>query len=308
MIQFIDHKNINKQKWDACIDNSSNTCIFVYSWYLDVVCMGWDALVLNDYEAVFPLATKSKYNIHYLYQPFFTRYFGVYSKNKITDKLVNDFFESIPSKYRYMEFCLHESNQLNKKNIETKERSYQVLNLNTAYSDIQNNYSDNAKRSIKKAIKAGYSIKHTIKPEQIVNLFKSTKGKELEVFKPNDYKTLTALMNIFITKNKAESLAVFDKENKLCAAAFFMKTNDRYIFLKSGVTENGKANGAMHFLFDTFIQQYAETLNMIDFGGSSVETVARFYKNFGAKDCVYLQIRKNSLPKLVKWVRSLKKQ
>jgi len=305
MIQFLEHKKINTHKWDNCIANSSNPCIFVYSWYLNVVCEDWNALVLNDYEAVFPMVTKSKYKINYLYQPFFTRYFGLYT-NKLSHKLLDDFFEAIPAKYKYMEFCLHESNHLNKTDIETKERKYQVLNLNSSYQIMQKNYSDNAKRSIKKAIKAGYSISQTINPEQIVHLFKSTKGQKLEIFKPNDYKTLLTLMNVCIKQNKASSFAVFDTENKLCAAAFFMKANDRFVFLKSGVTENGKVNGAMHFLFDTFIQHHAETDQFLDFGGSSVETVARFYKNFGAKDCVYLQVRKNNLPTLVKWIRSLK--
>jgi len=130
MIHFIEHKNISKEKWDACINNSSNVCIFVYSWYLDTVCNDWDALVLNDYEAVFPLAAKSKYKIDYLYQPFFTRYFGVYSKNKITVALMNDFFDAIPSKYKYMEFCLLESNQLKKKGIEIKKLKIAEIDLN----------------------------------------------------------------------------------------------------------------------------------------------------------------------------------
>ncbi|MGZ4117920.1 MAG: hypothetical protein ACXVPY_10580, partial [Bacteroidia bacterium] len=91
MIKFIEHKNIDKQKWDACIQSSSSECIFVYSWYLDIVSDNWAALVLNDYEAVFPIASKSKYKINYIYQPFFTRYFGLYSKNKISEKLINEF-------------------------------------------------------------------------------------------------------------------------------------------------------------------------------------------------------------------------
>lgn len=306
MIRHIEHTHINKKKWDACIDKSSNANIFVYSWYLDIVCENWDALILNDYEAIFPLATKSKYKINYLYQPFFTRYFGVYS-TKLSDKLLTDFFEAIPAKYKYIEFCLHESNQLKKKNIEKKERKYQQLSLHSSYQIIQKNYSDNAKRSIKKANKAGFIIKHSIKPERIVDLFRSTKGQELEVFKPGDYKTLLSLMNECVKQNKAQSIAVYDKENKLHAAGFFMKNNSRFVFLKSGVTEYGKANGAMHLLFDTFIQQHSETAQLLDFGGSSVESVARFYKNFGAEDCVYLQVTMNALPGLVKWVRSLKK-
>jgi len=108
-------------------------------------------------------------------------------------------------------------------------------------------------------------------------------------------------------RNSAESTAVFDDQKRLVAAAFFMKHGNRYIFLKSGVTDQGKTNGAMHFLIDTFIKEKAEQDILLDFGGSSVETVARFYKSFGAKDCVYLQVKNNKLPKLVNWIKSFKK-
>ncbi len=306
MIRFVEHKNIDKKKWDVCVEHSVNSCVFVYSWYLDAVCEGWDALVLDDYEAVFPLASKSKYKINYLYQPFFTRYFGVFSKIKLTDKLIIDFFKAIPEKYKYVEFCIHETIRFNEADYSITERKYQLLNLNATYEELNKDYSDNAKRSIKKALKQGLTAEFNIAPEKVVQLFRETKGQELEVFKAEDYKKLLVLMNSVVKQNKAESLAVYDKENSLCAAAFFMKSKDRFVFLKSGVTDYGKANGAMHFLFDTFIRKYQDTTNMLDFGGSSVETVARFYKNFGAKDCVYLQLKKNSLSGVVKWISNKK--
>ncbi len=306
MIQFVEHKKINKNKWDDCINNSSNPSIFVYSWYLDVVCKDWSALILGDYEAVFPLATKSKYKIDYIFQPFFTRYFGLFTSSKMTDKLVSDFLNAIPSKFKYIEFCLHESNSVSSKRMETSEKKFQVLDLNSTHEALQKSYSDNAKRNIKKAVKAGLKIRPDIAPEKIVNLFKTTKGNELEVFALEDYKTLIKLMDNCNDFKKGQSIAIYDGD-KLCAAAFFMFSNNRFTFLKSGVTEEGKAKGAMHLLFDYFIQNNSGKKYQLDFGGSSVENVARFYKNFGAKDCVYLQVKQNNLPKLVKWVKSLKK-
>jgi hypothetical protein len=305
MIKYIEHKNIDKQKWDACVDASSNPILFVYSWYLDVVSIGWNALILDDYKAVFPLPKKTKYNINYIHQPFFTRYYGVYSSLEITESLVNNFLNAIPEKFKYIQLCLHQSNFTSNKNFYISEKKYQQLDLNKSYEELFKQFSDNTKRNYKKALKSGFIVKDYIAPEQIVNLFKSTKGDELEVFKPNDYKTLLELMDVCLKNQQAETLAVYDKENTLCAAAFFMKSNNRFMFLKSGVTEQGRTNGAMHLLFNNFIQKYAETVNALDFGGSSVESVARFYKNFGAKDFVYLQVKKNSLPRIVKWIRGL---
>ena len=176
MIKFIDHKNIDKKKWDACINESSNACIFVYSWYLDVVCENWSALILNDYEAVFPLATKSKYKINYIYQPFFTRYFGLFSKTSLSTKLSESFLSAIPEKYKHIEFCVHEANESGSSSFIETERKYQSLNLNSAYKTLFESYSDNAKRSLKKAIKAEFILKNNISSEEVVSLLNQPKG------------------------------------------------------------------------------------------------------------------------------------
>jgi hypothetical protein len=307
MIRFVEYKNIDRSKWDTCIKESLDSTIFVFSWYLDIVCSDWSALILNDYEAVFPLASRSKFLINYIYQPFFTRYFGVYSSAVVSEKLVNEFFAAIPEKYKYIEFCIHNSDRISIKDFEVDEREYQVLELDQPYEKLYKKYSDNAKRSIKKSAKSELWVEDNISPQEIVNLFKETKGIELDVFQSKDYKVLNSLMEACISRNQAESFGVYDQKNNLCAGAFFMRTGDRYIFLKSGVSETGKTIGAMHLLFDTFIRKYAEKNISLDFGGSSVESVARFYKNFGAKDCVYLQVKKNNLPLLVNWLKSLKK-
>ncbi len=304
MIRYTEHNNIDKEKWDKCIEKSAAANIFVHSWYLDVVCENWSALILNDYEAVFPVASRSKYKISYLYQPFFTRYFGVYTQGKASVALTKEFLSAIPEKFRYMEFCLYQD-KLDAKSFEIKERLYQKLDLAISYEGIRKGYSENAVRSIKKSIKAGLTIREGIAPEMIVSLFRTTKGDELEVFKPNDYKVLIRLMKECLSKGKGRSVAVYDGET-LSAAAFFMESDQRFIYLKSGITEEGKAKGAMYYLIDHVIKENCGRLKELDFGGSSVENIARFYKKFGAKDCVYLQLKKNTLPGIVNWVRSLK--
>jgi hypothetical protein len=306
MIHLLDNKKIDKQKWDQCIEQSKDSCVYVYSWYLDAVYNNWSGLVLNDYEAVFPIAPKSKYGIKYLFQPFFARYFGVFSKKMLSKPIFESFFDEINQKYPLIEVFLHENTVFSTENGNFKERQYQILDLNSNYKEIHKNFSENTKRNIKKAEKVGFFVKEGIKSQEIVDLFKHTKGENLSVFKKKDYTTLVSLMDIVKEKSGAEALALYNNQNELCAAAFFIKNKNRFIYLKGGVTEFGRKNGAMHFLFDHFIKKNANTETFLDFGGSSVESVARFYKGFGAKDCVYLQLKKNTLPRLIKWLSKKK--
>ena len=55
-IQYLLHYEIDKSKWDKCINGADNGLIYGYSFYLDHMAKHWDALVLNDYEAIMPLA------------------------------------------------------------------------------------------------------------------------------------------------------------------------------------------------------------------------------------------------------------
>jgi hypothetical protein len=306
MIQCIEHTRIDKERWDQCIRESFNERIFAYSWYLDSVCEQWQGYVLNDYEAVFPISVRYKFKIPYVYQPFFTRYFGVYAADQPSEQQVNEFIAVILSRYKNLEFCLHESNVTNIRSIRKKKRLFQYLPILDNYEKLYKGYSENVKRNLKKALKQDLRIETFISPEEIVALFKKTKGNELELFLPKHYELLTHLMNTCIANEKGHTIAVY-KGRELYAAAFFMYSNNRFTYLKSGITNEGKESGAMHFLIDRFIQMHAGVKNILDFGGSSVESVARFYKSFGAQDCVYLQLEKDTLFKLLKWFKSFKR-
>jgi hypothetical protein len=61
LITYLKHTEIDKYKWDACITRASNSLVYAYSWFLDVVSPNWDALILDDYTAVMPITHRKKY-------------------------------------------------------------------------------------------------------------------------------------------------------------------------------------------------------------------------------------------------------
>ena len=99
-INYLTYQQIDKVKWDACIKEASNGLIYGYSFYLDTMSKNWDALVLNDYEAVMPLTWNKKYGICYLYQPPFTASLGIFGQS-LSAALVNRFLAAIPKKFAY---------------------------------------------------------------------------------------------------------------------------------------------------------------------------------------------------------------
>jgi hypothetical protein len=296
MARYIKHSSIDKARWDQLINASQTPSVFALSWYLDIASPGWGALIEDDYKAALPLAVKRKLGIPFLIQPFFTRYFSVFSENNLGQVQLQAFLDAIPSNIPAIDFCLHESFS-GAKGFKITERKFQQLELNVEYAKLEKDFSLNARRNIKKASKAGLKARGNVSPEAIVELFKSTKGIELQVFKPKDYENLLRLMHKAIQEGAGQSIGIYNGQD-LCAAGFFLFHQGRFTFLKSGVSQIGKEAGAMFLLFDDFIRKNAGKEAILDFGGSSVESVARFYKNFGAKDCLYLRLQKSPFLKL----------
>ena len=59
----------------------------------------------------------------------------------------------------------------------------------------------------------------------------------------------------------------------------------------------------MYFLVNSFIEQNTNKNIILDFEGSMIQGVARFYSGFGAKAEHYFQLKFNRLPLLLKWFK-----
>jgi len=302
LIRYLTHNEIDFQKWDECIKQSFQNNIFAYSWYLNIVAENqWDALVEGDYNSIMPLPWRKKLGFYYIYQPFFAPQLGLYSKIKTKQNSVKEFLSAIPVKFKFVDISLNEV-AIVPEMFSATNKLTQVLDLSPDYDQIQNNYSDNLKRNIKKAFKAKLQIK-PVTSKEIIELFKKSLGDTLKEFKKQDLIRLFKLMEYCTTNGKGTGLGVFEPEGELQAAGFFIQSDNRIIYLKGAGTESGKKNGAMHYLMDTVIRERTYKNFIFDFGGSNVESLSRFYKSFGAIDCVYLQIKKNTLPKPLKWFK-----
>ena len=310
MIKYLNNKEIDKNKWDACIKDSFNGIVYASSWYLDIVAEDWQALVENNYERVFPMIPGKKWGVEYLFQPVFTQQLGVFSKSLLTEDVVERFINSIPEKFRFAEINMNTFNKVHSNKYKIFQWVNHELDLINSYDQIYKNYSTNLKRNIKKAEKSGITITKNIKPDEIIRIFRENRGKQIKILNDEDYLKLRRLSYTGIYKGMVETYGAFTKNNELCAGAIFFKSKNKMIFLFSGLTQEGKATNAMAFLIDTFIKEHSHHHLTLDFEGSNDLNLARFYKSFGSKKCTYPHIKINNLPlftkltvQLIKWVR-----
>jgi hypothetical protein len=301
-IQYLTNQQIDKTKWDRCIDNAANGLIYAYSFYLDGMARHWEALILNDYETVMPLPWNKKLGIHYLYQPFLAAQLGVFGNN-IGDQLIENFLNAIPSKFKYSDICLNQGNIFKLKKIELYQRSNYVLDLNKPYDQLYNNYSENIQRNIKKCLQAGCTVQKDFTVEKVIELAvmqMKTQNSKTE----DNINRFRKLYQQLHQKQMATTYGIISSQNKLLASCVFFFSHNRAYYILVGNHPDSKNIGASHALIDAFIKDHAGKSVLLDFEGSDIPGLALFYSSFGAVEEIYAGLKLNRLPFFLKWIKS----
>jgi hypothetical protein len=278
-ILHLKHNAIDKQLWDEAIVNSSFPSIYALSWYLDVVSPKWEALVTEDYRYIFPLTVKQKLKVHYLAVPTFCQQLGLFSQQKIDKKILTNFLLTIPRKFVRKDVLLNHSNPLLKG---AKEKDNYVWQPKP-YNEAQQNYATQIKRNLKKALANNLHIEQNIQPSIIIDLFKHEKGKSIQKL---DYSVIEKLC---VETKKRSSLHTFGvyNNNELISGAIFFSFNKRWYLIMLASSVKGKELCASTLLIDVVIQQLSTQTISLDFEGSNIPSLARFYKGFGSENEAY---------------------
>jgi hypothetical protein len=302
-IRHLKQAEIDIGKWDNCIAQSINGIVYAYSWYLDIVCPDWDALVYDDYETVMPLTQNRKYGINYLFQPFFTQQLGIFSSNKIDKPLIHSFLSAIPSKFKFIEINLNKYNFVEDEDgFKIRKNKTYELDLIHNYENIFRKYKKNNIRNIRKAIESKISIVKGLSPDEIFGLVRSS--GIFPGLKKEGYDTLHKLISTAIKHKTGYLYGAFNSRNMLCAAGFFVYSNQKACFVLSVSSDEGKAQSAMFLLVDEFIKDFSGQNMILDFEGSNIEGIARFYKGFGATAFNFPTIKSNKLPYPLKLLKN----
>jgi hypothetical protein len=301
-IQFLTNDQIDKKRWDQTMESSHNGNAYGYSWYLDAVFPSWSALVTEDYKYIFPLTINKKFGLSYWYSPIYTMQLGIFSQHILTEELVNSFYTHLPKNIVSFDFSVNPGHTVIPNGFSYKLNTCQFVDLSLSYIEIKSNYSNNSKRSIKKAISSNLQIKESTDIDSVVKMFQQFRGDSLNV-NELEYNKLKQLIANSFPVGSGKIYHVL-QDNQVLAACFFSFTNKRIIYHKGGVNETGKKLGAMHFLIDYLIRENSESNLTLDFGGSSIPAVKRFNQNFGNKEYTYYQLQKGG--SLINFGRKLK--
>lgn len=281
-IIHLKHTEIDLEKWNKTISESLNKLSYAYSWYLDIVSPNWEALVTPEYEYVMPLTVKKKYKLPYIVQPALTQQLGVFSEQVIDNIIIKEFIRKIP--YYSYELNLNDANS---NIVETELFPNYILNLNKPYNNLKQEFSKNTIRNINKSIIFRLNIINNLPTNDFMNFYELEEKKSHKV----DSSLLQQLLETGTNNNHIQLKGVSSNDNKLIAILCLLFSGNRITYLLPVSSHEGKEKFAMFYLINNLIESESGKNKILDFEGSRIDGVARFYKGFGAVNTPYTVIK-----------------
>lgn len=295
LIQLVPQNQLNVELYDQIIASAANSRIYALSWYLDHVVDQWDVLIYGDYEYVMPIPWKSKWGIRYAIQPPFTQQLGIFPAPPA--EVMEHFLQAVWAHFRLARLQLNSDNTAYLEGLAPRQNL--LLNLHFPYEGLYAEYSRHTCRHLKRAADRQFAFSEGLMATDYI-AFKQSVGTRAKLNTHPD--VLQRLMGYLLYTGRGFLYGVYNRENQLCAAALFVQYGKRLIYLNGASLKNPGNEGAMYFLMDTVVQRFAGRPVYLDFEGSVLPGVARFFKGFGARREIYYTYFHNRLPIPLRWL------
>lgn len=288
LIKYYTHNEINKEKWNRCITESTAATVFADYDFLYLADSEWGALIKGDYEMVMPLPHRSKFGISYVFSPPFYFRLGVFSTVPPSPADIHDFVKNIPSRFVQVDLNLNESNSdelLGSKTI--FQVSHQLI-LDEPYEVLHSKFSRSHRHNIKVA--AGFEpvLDKNIRVEDVITLFRSNRGRDRNIrISDSDYAIFLEMTKFMYQRGLLENWGIRDEEGHLLAGACFLHDFNHLWFWFSGRDESYAKRRAMFYLLDRYIEANAGSGLILGMSGSKNDNVSQLYRGYGAERYTY---------------------
>lgn len=297
--EVLNRSEIDVLKWEETI--LSSTCPLIYGSikYLDIVSDNdWNALVFDDYSAVFPYFEKKNLLFKRLVQPTMTQQSGLFIRTdsfKNRDLYLKKSLEYLLYQNKVGEISLNEGNWISNfpKEIKVIPRTNYLLDLDREYSKIRKSYSKSLRRNLSKSVdlKIESFTNENLTFDllkKIVSLYKE--NINIKFISKNELFLLNLIKELQENGIGTEGIIVKDDKEEILSSAVFLFYKNRFVFIMGSANKKGKELNAKTFLLDFFIQKYSGQAYYLDFEGSDLPGVKEFFNSFRPTERKYPQL------------------
>ncbi len=270
-MKILKRNEIDTEKWNLSVQKLELSP-YLYSIYLDATTSkSWKALVWGDYEKVLPFYSQKKWElIPYVFMPPFLQQIDT---SKLTETQIKEAYHFF--KKNFIKTDLRTSTPL----ISSASVKYNYeLSLDKTYDEIYSNYNSLLRKNLSKFKEI--SIEKTdFELEYLQYYFDNT------FFDQAIKNNRNFLFNFLMQLGDSAQYYKATYEGEIIAILITYKSYEREFLIMPISTDIGKKYQAMSFLIDFVIQN--STSKTIDFEGSNIPNIAKFYEQFGASKTMY---------------------
>ncbi|HRN92531.1 MAG TPA: GNAT family N-acetyltransferase [Ferruginibacter sp.] len=303
MIRHLSYEAIDQQRWDACIDDAAHPLVYAYSFYLNAMAGRWNALVLNDYEAVMPIPCRKKLGIQYVYQPAFIQQLGIFGHATDSPLLTDAFIQTLMHHYRFAECTLNFANPISQhEQYEVQFRNNYIKNLHQPEPEFMHS-SPYMQKRYRRAKKNELTYEISYDYASVIVLYKSLYHKRLPAFSEDDFRNFHRVCAHLQSIGRPPLIRLCKQEGSIVAALLLIEWNKRLYNLVSCLLPEGKKRLANYYLYGKCVEEFSGHGYTLDLEGSDEPGIGFFYEKLSDQHQPYPFIRFNHLPIPLRWFK-----
>jgi hypothetical protein len=271
-----EHPDLRRQ-YEQIVASDTRFGFFAQVWVQDCLHHQWQYVINAEEQLLLRIPVVKKWGLSAYLQPLFIRSLDITgSKPKADLAALLVFLKK--QNFLHLNISLPQGSQF-----PLATGKFQVLQLGKPIDELRQGYSENVKRSLKKAKNLTL---FTISFTAFHSFFTEQKGENLGNLNAAAWLRLRTLFANAHEKEQAFCVGVLSN-TELLAVGLFFKFQQELYFMKGTLNAQGKEKGALVFLIDGVIEKHIDECTSLDFIGSNQESIAAFYRKFGAKDQNY---------------------
>jgi len=298
-IRLIEHSKIDYALYDRSVEKASNCLVYACSWYLDAIAGKWNVLVMGDYDFVMPLPCRRKWGIRYVFLPPFLQQLGIFPPPPVEIEIA--FYRILTAHFLYVDYATAGLPVMN--NIQgfafTKKHTRTLL-LDNDYTTLAGRFGENLRRNLKISVRYRIAVTKQNNGNDFFRLQRLSKkipvpeGYWRRLQKLVEITLLKGLGFLYTAQEMSEAGNISSDDPN--AAVFFILWHGRAYYMMAVASDEGRNQRSVFAIIDCFIRDFAGTGILLDFEGSAIPGVDRFFEGFGAVKESYYAVHVNRLP------------
>jgi hypothetical protein len=293
MIVYLKNTEIDREHWDTCLKNSGVGKPYPYSWYLDIMAPGWEALIDDDYDSLFPVPAREILGLKFTTTPVFVQQLGAYSPDKPAISALTEFLDYMPEIFRVTDLSIGQKTDY--PGYWIRERQNYVINLSYTYGTLAGRFTPDCRSIILSGTRKKIMVVSDVTPEEMTGLCIANRKLSGVNAGKADYEKLGKLMKHCLKTKKGRILGVRTYGRKLIYGIFLIHLHGSITVIAEAHTPRSIERNLSYHVINGIIKEHSASMKILDLAGASLKSSTPAGIMFGGMAIPYYRICRNRI-------------